>query len=577
MIALHSRCDQRSVIGMSRVPQTLRFCLSLLLALLSGGCGNYHLGSDQSIAADLHRQSQELETLRDQGVGAVTQMVPKKSHLKRVLVPASAPWLAYPATAVYRDADPKVVIESLLGEHPVVYQLSRPNSTSRVSHTGGEATLKDYLDAIMSQTNWTYRLQDGVMIVSDIDTREFRLLVPPGARSYTLGKSSLEGDSGGGTNDLSGGEDPYQALANAMESLGFTGGNQRNRQDDRRKDNRDLTPLSLYPSGLGDATTSASDREAGFLRAPLDTDERVSVRRSYTRGGASLDPNTIEGASFAILQSVGIMVVRGRPDQVRAAKDLVRWFNAGHNNKAVIEIAIYEIDFRRQDQRQLDINLLRSAGLGVAAWSTGPNLDTGIGSGGLSLQLNNLSSRLRGTSAVLSWLRQHGNTSVQIHRRLELTNNEVATIESRRTHPYVESLERQLVSQNDVSRFETQVQLGETDTGWAMNILPTIDSGTRDISVRLNLSRATLVSYFDYNFDGADGGVSGSVPVVDKQNDVITDALHDGEAKIITNVTLSEVAVSRGETPYLPLVGDAVRDEQHSKDFVLYVSAVLVD
>ena len=163
MIALHSHCDQRSVIGMSRVPQTLRFCLGLLWALLSGGRGNYHQGSDQSIAADLHRQLQELETLRDQGVGAVTQMVPKKFHLKRVLVPASAPWLAYPATAVFRDADPKVVIESLLGEYPVVFQLSRPNSTSRVSHTGGEATLKDYLDAIMSQTNWTYRLQDGVM------------------------------------------------------------------------------------------------------------------------------------------------------------------------------------------------------------------------------------------------------------------------------------------------------------------------------------------------------------------------------------------------------------------------------
>lgn len=77
-----------------------------------------------------------------------------------------------------------------------------------------------------------------------------------------------------------------------------------------------------------------------------------------------------------------------------------------------------------------------------------------------------------------------------------------------------------------MSRFETQVQLGETDTGWAMNILLTIDSGTRDISVRLNLSRATLVSYFDYNFDGADGGVFGSVPIVDKQNDVITVALH---------------------------------------------------
>ena len=168
------------------------------------------------------RQAQDLDALRDQGVGAVTQVVPKKVPSRAGTgAQASAPWLAYPATAVYRDADPKVVLAGLLGEHPVVYQLSRPESTPRVSHTGGEATLKDYLDGIMLQTNWSYRLHGGVMIVSDILAREFRLLVPPGARSYNLGKSSLESDSGGGSNDLSGGEDPYEALASAMTSLGF--------------------------------------------------------------------------------------------------------------------------------------------------------------------------------------------------------------------------------------------------------------------------------------------------------------------------------------------------------------------
>ena len=128
-------------------------CIGLLLALFSAGCGNYHVGSENSVAADLHRQAQDLDALRDQGVGAVTQVVPKKAHLERVLVPKDAPWLAYPATAAYLDADPKVVLAGLLGEHPVVYQLSRPESTPRVSHTGGEATLKDYLDAIMLQTN----------------------------------------------------------------------------------------------------------------------------------------------------------------------------------------------------------------------------------------------------------------------------------------------------------------------------------------------------------------------------------------------------------------------------------------
>ena len=551
-------------------------CSGLLLALFSAGCGNYHVGLENSVAADLHRQAQDLDALRDQGVGAVTQVVPKKAHLQQILVPKDAPWLAYPATAVYRDADPKVVLAGLLGEHPVVYQLSRPESTPRVSHTGGEATLKDYLDAIMLQTNWSYRLHGGVMIVSDILAREFRLLVPPGARSYNLGKSSLESDSGGGSNDLSGGEDPYEALASAMTSLGFEGdggGDQADSDDDRHAGNRDR--LDSDRDELRDSRPS--DGVASLFGSPLDAAARAGAGRSGRRDEPVFDPNAIDGASFAIMQSVGIMVVRGRPDQVRAAEDLVRWFNAGHNNKAVVEIAIYEIDFRRKNQRQLDLSLLRSAGLGAAVWSNGPSIDSGIGSGGLSLQLNDPGSRLQGSAAVLNWLRQHGHTSIQIHRRLELTNNEVATIESRRTNPYVESLERELVTQNDVSRFETQVELGETDTGWAMNILPTIDSGTRDISVRLNLSRATLVSYFEYNFGSGDGGVSGSVPVVDKQNDVITVALHDGEAKIITNVTISEIAVARGQTPYLPLVGDSVRDDQHSKDFVLYVSAVLVD
>ena len=355
---------------------------------------------------------------------------------------------------------------------------------------------------------------------------------------------------------------------------GGDGGDQDDSDDDQREGNRDR--LNLDRDDLADASPSYG--VASLFRSPFDGAEDSSARHSGRRDEPSFDPNAIDGASFAIMQSVGIMVVRGRPNQVRAAEDLVRWFNAGHNNKAVVEIAIYEIDFRRKNQRQLDLNLLRSAGLGAALWSNGPSIDSGIGSGGLSLQLNDPGSRLQGSAAVLNWLRQHGHTSTQIHRRLELTNNEVATIESRRTNPYVESLERELVTQNDVSRFETQVELGETDTGWAMNILPTIDSGTRDISVRLNLSRATLSELFRVQlWQCADGGVSGSVPAVDKQNDVITVALHDGEAKIITNVTISEVAVGRGETPYLPLVGDAVRDEQHSKDFVLYVSAVLVD
>lgn len=265
------------------------------------------------------------------------------------------------------------------------------------------------------------------MIVSDILAREFRLLVPPGARSYHLGKSSLEGDSGGGSNDLSGGEDPYEALASAMTSLGFEGGEGDDQQDsdeDRRAGNRDQLDL-----GRNDSRDSRpSDGVAGLFGSPFDSAEDSSGGQSGRRDEPVFDPNAIDGASFAIMQSVGIMVVRGRPDKVRAAEDLVRWFNAGHNNKAVVEIAIYEIDFRRKNQRQLDISLLRSAGLGAAVWSNGPSIDSGIGSGGLSLQLNDPRSRLQGSAAVLNWLRQHGHTSTQIHRRLELTNNEVATI-----------------------------------------------------------------------------------------------------------------------------------------------------
>jgi hypothetical protein len=417
-----------------------------------------------------------------------------------------------------------------------------------------KGTIMDYLDAVMVQADWSYAVSNGVIIIQDEGSKRFRLNTSGGVRNVETNINNLEvtaGDSetsSNSENKFTLDHDPLEDLTNALLAIGFTKG-----QD----------------GGSG----------GGILAAPpimptqemLDNGILGDLGNAAGIGGGTPTPS----GSFAMLKGAGILFTHGTPNMLRKAEELVGWFNDGYSAKAVIEVALYELDRTNSVNRSLDLDILRestnSLGISLSAPSSS---GTTLTSAGLSFSVNDPDSKLLGSSAVGQWLTQQGKTSVKINRRIELVNNELATIEARRNNPYVANVTRSLQTTGDITNAVPEVELANQDTGFALHLMPSINVESGSIALRINMSRASFVRDFTYSFD--DGSITGGRPIIDSKNDVITVDIRDGEAKIISSADLYSRSANKGATPYMPIVGDAVDNSETTADFVLYISAALV-
>lgn len=484
--------------------------VGLSFALMISSCA-----SIDSPLKTVEEQSYE-DKAQSERLFSVTPEPNKKSDLKAMSFPREAAFLSYPSDTVYSDMRAKDAFAVLIGDHPVQFDLKSKNNP-KVSSLLNAPTVKSHLDSVCVQANWSYTFVNGVFIVTDVETRRFKLDVTPGTRQYKLLVDSLSG-SGDSANTLEGGDDPYDLLSDSMKTIGFT---------------------------LG--TGAGEDGEGGSIPA-----------------------------LFSIMPAAGLMVVSAPPNLVRRAEDLVEWFNTGHTARATVEIALYELDFTRGTDRSLDLSLLSSAAVDTALNITSPAIsNVSVGSAGFSMDLTDEADRLYGSEAIVKWLRSHGSVSKVIQTRKELINNEVQTIERRDNNPYVEKVSQSTQSAGATTSTAPEVIFGNEDEGHSMHVLPTINTDTGKVTLRLNYSTGLLRGTKAYSF--GDGALEGQNILTSKKSEVITMSLRDGEARIITSATIADRRSLRGDTPLLPVLGDNVQSSESQKDYVLYVSVVIED
>ncbi|MDA8663401.1 hypothetical protein N9L66_00375 [Porticoccaceae bacterium] len=476
--------------------------------------------------ASVDRPNESVETLAHEDKAAIERLFSvkpeanRKSSLKPLSFPRNAEFLSYPTDIVYANMGAKDAFQTLLGDHPVQFNLKGSNNP-KVSSLLNAPTIKSHLDSVAIQANWAYKFVGGVFVVSDIETRRFKLDVTPGERKYKLLVDSLS-DGTESANTLEGGDDPYDLLSESMKTIGFSSG--------------------------------------------LDDDEGV--------GGA--DKDAALQARFSIMPAAGLMIVSAPPSLVRRASDLVDWFNTGHTARATVEIALYELDFTRNTDRSLDLSLLSSAAVDSALNITSPAIsNVSVGSAGFSMDLTDEADRLYGSAAIVKWLRSHGAVSKVIQTRKELVNNEVQTIEKRNNNPFIEKVSQSTQSAGATTSTAPEVIFGNEDEGHSMHVLPTINTDTGKVTLRLNYSTGLLRGRQDYSF--GDGALEGENILTSKKSEVITMSLRDGEARIITSATIADRRVMRGDTPMLPVLGDSLQETESEKEYVLYVSVVIED
>jgi len=367
----------------------------------------------------------------------------RTDRLEAVQVPLAESWLEQPLSARYRALPANRALRLVVQGRPVRFNFSEAGAPP-VVFPPGAATIREHLDSIAAQADWSYALEHGVVQVRDIETRQFILHAQPGSTDSEINLRGLK-DAGGAAKD------------NAMK-------------------------LTLDPY----------------------TDEILAAVSNILGDGESGQPD----GRVAISPSANMLIVTARPNAMRQVDKLIDAYNRSVSQIVQLEMSLIEVTFGNAENRDLLLDLIRRSNdlpLGlVIGGSGGGGAAIGIGEGGFPLDDLSRSEgqyRYDGSSAVFEWLGTFGDTTVNYDDTIEVINNHVASMDVTRTEQYVSSITLEAVGEGDA--VVPEVEFSELRTGTVVHVQPTI-VGDR-ITLRLGLSRSVPLERTPFSFGGVSG------------------------------------------------------------------------
>ena len=431
-------------------------------------------------------------------------------ELKRIIVPRMSAWLDQRITARFNHLDARSAIDLVVQKRPVRYNTGDSQAQQTVKWSPSALTIRDHLDSITAQADWNYRVEKGVVQVYDIETRHFALAAQPGAARADMKMRNLStSDSGGSDNTISVALDPYTAE-------------------------------------LGELVRSVLGLEAA------------------SKGPEQIDPRT----AVAILPAANQLVVTAKPSAMRRVEDVIRRYNLSTSAIVRVHISIMEVDVSDSEKHSLLLDIVRQSdnftvGLNIIGDVTGS-------AGALSGIINNSNSRYRGSGLIYNWLKKFGDTSIAYDDTIEILNNHVASIDATRTESYVSKITFTVTDGGGSESKTPEVEFSELRTGLAIHLQPTVQDN--QITLRMALSRSTLIDRIPFNYSG----IEGENFVTDDFNRVLSVSLKDGEPKLLMSFSEAVVSDRSEKIPYLGVLGNSSDTQDRSRETIMMITANVV-
>ena len=301
--------------------------------------------------------------------------------MPRMSRPVHEPWLLDPIEISVHELDAVEAITLIAGVHAVQFDLRLVEEPFVSYASQADHTVKDALDAVIAQVDWSYKVEDGIVHVRDLETRTFLLLAQPGTVEAKMSVNALGSGSGGDAGGSDGGtvqhaSDPYQS---ELEPA--------------------LTELLSF-----------------------DLEEKV--------------PSTVR-----LLPNANALLVTARPSTVRRIAALVETYNDRVSQSVRIHITVYEVTSSTKQSigTRLQAVLDDRAGAFLGGWDVRPvERDAQF-----AFELLNPTKRFTGSDALLEWLNREGDATVNFNDSIEVRNNQIAASSSTRTYQYISSITRQ--------------------------------------------------------------------------------------------------------------------------------------
>ncbi len=311
----------------------------------------------------------------------LSEFIPTFPSMQPVSRPTDAPWLLEPVEISLRDIDAAEAITLITGAQAVQFDLRVEEMPVVRYASTSEHTIKDALDAIVAQADWTYSVVDGAVHVQDLETRTLLLLAQPGTVEAKMSVNALDTGSGGDAGASDGGSvehasDPYRT---------------------------ELEPV-------------VKELLAGDLERNV--------------------PSTVR-----LLPNANALLVTARPSTVRRIAELVETYNERVSKSVRIHITVYEVTSSSKQSvgTRLQAVLADPSAAFIGGWDV-RSVETDQQ---FAFELLNPVKRYAGTDALLEWLNREGDATINFNDSIEVRNNQIAASSSTRTYQYISSITRQ--------------------------------------------------------------------------------------------------------------------------------------
>ncbi len=529
-------------------------CLVPILAL-SGCSSGKGEGSPPPETDAMTESVRRIDEIRSQ-VGAGSEARGGLDELEQIRVPAAEAWLDRPVKAHYRELRADHAIRALAQDRPVRFELDIEvaQEIPIARRDRSARTIREHLDSVAAQADWSWRIDRGVVMVEDIETRRFPLSSPPGTYEAGLGLRNLN-ETGGSTADnrMNLKLDPYaeEIVAQVKNVLGIGEGSAGG-----------AVPLS------GD---SAEEDEAGPSRLPFHD--------------GAVDPRT----AVTVSPSANLLTVTARPNAMRKVEAQMAAFDRAASRVVRISLSLIEVDFRDGSKRDLALNLIRRSSelplnllLGSSTAAVLPGADSNsafvlggsiVDEGGAAIGVGYAApgKRATGSTAVVQWLDTLGDAALAWDDTVEVINNRIASVDLTRTEQFVSSITREPVEGSD--QLSTEIEFDDLRTGLVVHVQPTARADGR-ITLTLGFSRSALVGRTPYNY----GDVQGQTHTTDDFNRSISISLKDGEPRLLSSLSESESRREKSRIPFFGRFGLGTGNNRSSRerDMVMMVTATVI-
>ena len=530
---------------------TTTIALVSLAVLTAAGCAG-GMKPDESpnpAPGALETAQQEIERIREEAL-AGGRPRDRLDELEEIRVPAAEAWLDRPFRGRYRSLRADHAVRALAQNRPVRLELApgglaeipmvRPDPSAR--------TIREHLDTVARQADWSWSVADGVVLVSDIETRWFTLSSQPGEYSAGLGLRNLNA-SGGSVSDngMTLELDPYtdEIVAQVRNAL-----------------------------GLVEAAAPAA--------APAAGDPGTVTQEAPGIHSGAADPRT----SVTVAPSANLLVVTARPNAMRRVAALLDRFNLDASRVVRITLSLFEVDFRDGEKRDLALNLIRRSselplnlllGSSTAAVLSGDGSSADIlggtilteGGAAIGGVYAESGKRATGSSAVAQWLDTLGDATIAYDDTVEIVSNRIASVDLTRTRKYISKISQEVVD----GQRSTEVEFDDLRTGLVVHLQPTARVDGR-ITLTLGFSRSSLVGTTSYNF----GDVRGETHITDDFNRLLSISLVDGETRLLASLSESETRDEKSSIPFFGRFGLGTSRNRSSREreVVMMVTATVV-